>query len=263
VFQENIPNVGTLPAIPLCSTNSVGLVVGHLYIKNTGGVGQPPLTEVDYNWNLPDGWAEYGTGNTGSITTSLNFLTIVPISSKGGTVSVKGTVNTSSCTATSPSNTASIVINRTPTVSITPPIGYIGAACGVVDPITFSVNTVSCATKYEWILPQGWSGTSSTNTITITPSGSGGGQLKSIITLDIGTTVERIYNISFINSIANPTISSNNNNSEICHGESYDYICTPPNGYPIYYGFDWYATGGLLINGTSYSLANPFHTTSN
>lgn len=263
VFQESMSNISTLPLIPLCD-NSVRVVsVGHKYVANTGASGEPPLTEVDfYQWTIPEGWVESGTGATGTINSPFTFISIVPTSSKGGTVTVKGYVNIS-CQNTNSSIPANVPVNRTPVVSITPPANFIGAACGVTNPLIFSVNTISCATNYSWVIPQGWSGTSNSNTITVIPSGLGGGQLKSIITLSIGTTVERTYNISFINSISNPIISSTNSNSEICSGESYTYTCVTPSGYPTDYGFDWYAMGGLLINGTSTSLSNPFHSTSN
>ncbi len=60
-----------------------------------------------------------------------------------------------------------------------------------------------------------------------------------------------------------PTISDNNPYSEICNGDAWTYTAVLPDGYPINYGFDWYATGGLKINGQSTSSSSPLHTTSN
>ncbi len=60
----------------------------------------------------------------------------------------------------------------------------------------------------------------------------------------------------------NPSISKSSP-AEICSGESWTFTCTPPSGFPTNYGFNWYATGGLLINGVTTSSASPLATTSN
>ena len=39
---------------------------------------------------------------------------------------------------------------------------------------TYSVPAIGCATTYDWTLPGGWSGSSASNTITVTPSDTGG-----------------------------------------------------------------------------------------
>jgi len=49
------------------------------------------------------------------------------------------------------------------------------AYCSSTAPITFSVNQVAGATSYEWIIPQGWLGSSTMNTITVTPNGTKAG----------------------------------------------------------------------------------------
>jgi hypothetical protein len=59
-----------------------------------------------------------------------------------------------------------------------------------------------------------------------------------------------------------PTVSTNNGNSEICSDDSWSYSATLT-GYSTSYGYDWYATGGLLINGSSSSSGSPIHTSTN
>ncbi len=59
-----------------------------------------------------------------------------------------------------------------------------------------------------------------------------------------------------------PTISSNSSHSEICTGESW-VLTSNLSGYPTNYGYDWYASGGVLINGLNSSSSTPIHTSSN
>jgi len=70
-------------------------------------------------------------------------------------------------------------------------------------------------------------------------------------------------NSGCISESPSPTISDNNPYSEIYNGDAWTYTAVLPDGYPTNYGFDWYATGGLKINGQSTSSSSPLHTTSN
>jgi hypothetical protein len=49
--------------------------------------------------------------------------------------------------------------------------------CGDTDPITFTASSVPGATEYIWTKPSGWSGNSTTNSITLTPDGSSDGDI--------------------------------------------------------------------------------------
>lgn len=49
-------------------------------------------------------------------------------------------------------------------------------ACGSA-PVTFSINPISDATSYQWTLPSGWVGNSTTSSITVTPNQTGNGSV--------------------------------------------------------------------------------------
>ncbi|MEY4931410.1 MAG: hypothetical protein RI909_2134, partial [Bacteroidota bacterium] len=146
-------------SLPVCSNSTTTLQVDRMYIKNTGGAGEPVLREVDrYIWYIPSGWKEYGTGNVGpiDITTPFNFITVEPLTAEKGVFSVVGSIRTT-CNAQgmADSNPKIIPINRTPLVEISAPSGYAGASCGLISPVTFSVTPLACASGYSWDSPSG------------------------------------------------------------------------------------------------------------
>jgi hypothetical protein len=49
--------------------------------------------------------------------------------------------------------------------------------CGETDPIAFQIPTVAGATSYTWTKPPNWSGTSTSNSITLTPNGTHAGTI--------------------------------------------------------------------------------------
>jgi len=62
----------------------------------------------------------------------------------------------------------SLTFNQAPPNSVT---------CNVTTPITVSVVAVPGATSYTWTKPGGWTGTSTTNSITLTPNGTSAGAI--------------------------------------------------------------------------------------
>jgi hypothetical protein len=84
VLQESLTDVGTSAEVPYCETQPVvTLSVGVMNIKNTGGAGQPPLTEVErYEWTIPAGWKGLGTPNTGMFYTP-RIIQIEPTNPEG------------------------------------------------------------------------------------------------------------------------------------------------------------------------------------
>lgn len=83
----------------------------------------------------------------------------------------------SSCGNGYTSNWSEITISRTlPTLSFSapPPASVV---CGNTTPITVTVTPVPGATSYTWTKPSGWGGTSTTNSITLTPNGTGAGNV--------------------------------------------------------------------------------------
>jgi hypothetical protein len=58
---------------------------------------------------------------------------------------------------------------------------------------------------------------------------------------------------------SNPGIARNGSQLELCVGDTQTFVSYPITGYPQNYGFDWYASSGILINGSS----SPIYTTAN
>ncbi|MEI6817729.1 MAG: hypothetical protein WCL14_14055, partial [Bacteroidota bacterium] len=80
---------------------------------------------------------------------------------------------------------------------------------------TYSVGSVSGATSYTWTLPTGWTGTSTSNSITVTSNGSGG--IISVIAVNgCGSSTARTLTISIA---ANPTTTITGGSS-FCAGGS-------------------------------------------
>ena len=121
VFHESFTNVGSPVNVPYCASQPVvTLGVNTMYIKNTGGADQPPLAEVErYQWILPAGWKQVGTGNTGTIHTTISTIQVEPSNdcTSGGEVKVRGLAGGATQCVGLPfslSNQAPIVLNRTP-----------------------------------------------------------------------------------------------------------------------------------------------------
>lgn len=177
VFGELI-TAAAIPTIPYCAAG-INVSVDHMYIKNTGGISQPPLAEVNnYQWTIPAGWKESVTNKTGTIYTTINAVSIEPTAggncSAGGNIFVRGIAGLSSCAGflVSQSNSKTITISRNPSFVISASGGYTGQhQCGQTTPITFSVPSLDCAISYSWNFPSGWSGSSTSNTIVLTPGG--------------------------------------------------------------------------------------------
>jgi len=118
-----------------------------------------PVTDAsDFTWAIPSGWS--GSSISNRIT--------VLVGTNGGTISV---------TANNPcgsSNPQTIVVAPRDTVPshLESIIGNNSVCVNTAQ--TYSVNPVPAATNYMWILPAGWTGHSTTNTITTTAGAAGG-----------------------------------------------------------------------------------------
>lgn len=197
---------------PYCSTLGIHLTVDVMWLENTGaGTSVQPQQRADgYEWFLPAGWKHNGVG--GTVRTPQEFIYIEPDNGcVGGSVTVKAYKDCSS--GRKYSSSSSISINRpTPSITVTPPSGYTGPSCGAVQPVTFAVTPISCATSYTWVFngpdsntPTGWLPTpgpvvTPTNYITVTPSGSGrdGGTIQVTANLNCGTQLlSNTYTLNF------------------------------------------------------------------
>ncbi len=112
---------------------------------------------TSYTWTLPTGWT--GTSTTNTITTTAGTT--------GGIISVSSNNN---C-GTSAAQSLTVVVNTTPT---TPGSISGNAIICAGSSNTYSITLVTGATSYTWSLPTGWTGTSTTNSITTTAGSTGG-----------------------------------------------------------------------------------------
>ena len=171
IIDINVNSVPSQASIISGSTNScVGSVNTYSVIND--------LTASSYTWTLPSGWI--GTSATNIITTTVM---------NSGTISVFAT---NSC-GTSPVQTLDVTVNDIPILAgvISGPTTTCSASSQV-----YSVTSVPGATSYTWTLPSGWSGTSTTNSITATVGNAGTISVfasnacgsSSTITLDVTVT---------------------------------------------------------------------------
>jgi hypothetical protein len=110
-----------------------------------------------YVWTIPSTWTSTGSG-----------LSISAVTGTGaGTISVVAVNGCGNSTA----RTFSVTVNTVPAqpAAITGP----AAICNGVSS-SYSIAAVSNTSSYTWVLPTGWSGSSTTNTISATPDASSG-----------------------------------------------------------------------------------------
>jgi hypothetical protein len=115
-------------------------------------------TATSYTWTLPSGWS--GNSTSTSITTTAG--------SAGGTISVRA----NNACGTSATRTLAVTVTCNAPAQPGAIAGNTTATAGSSQ--TYSVAAVSGATSYAWTLPSGWSGTSTSASITTTAGATGG-----------------------------------------------------------------------------------------
>ncbi len=180
---------------------------------------------TEYEWTLPSGWSGSSITNSIDVTTG---------ASGNGNITVKAKNN---CGTSAAKTLAVSVKPGTPAVPST--ITGTASICpGTTN--TYSIATVANATSYEWTLPNGWTGTSSTTSINAT-SNSSGGDIKVKAINDCGTSADQTLAITIkAGTPAQPVnLSGSNtvcpNTSEIYSvtndATATEYIWTLPNGW--------------------------------
>ncbi len=195
---------------------------------------------TSYTWTLPGGWS--GT----SITNSINATA----SATGGTISV---IANNSCGMSSSQNKSVAVVTSAPAAPGT--ISGNSAICSGTTNV-YSITAVSGATSYTWILPSGWSGTSSTPSISATASTSSG-NVSVTANNTCGASTPQTLAITVTTAPATPgTISGN---STVCSGTSNTYSITAVNGADSY---TWTLPSGWLGTSTANSITTSASSTS-
>lgn len=165
---------------------------------------------TSYIWSLPPGWTGSSTSTSIAVTAGSN----------SGTISV--TAN-NSCSA-SPERTLSIAVNALPPVPSTIS-GNTSICPGSSN--SYNVASVSGATSYSWILPSGWTGASTNNTITAT-AGTSGGIISVSANNACGSSQPSILSVT---NNGLPQIQGNiSGNALVCSCSSNTYTITPVSG---------------------------------
>lgn len=94
---------------------------------------------------------------------------------------------------------------------------------------TYSIAAVSGATDYIWTLPSGWTGSSTTTSITVT-AGAAGGNITVAAHNACGTSTAQPLAVT-VNASVTPSVSiAANPGNTICSGTSVTFTATPTNG---------------------------------
>jgi hypothetical protein len=209
IYNDNC----SCPGSPVAVTGNTNTCAGQAYIYSV----TPTPGATSYTWTLPNGWTGTSSGNTISATAGASSGTISVISNVScGGIGVLA--------VSAGSGTPSVVQGST---LVCP--GQTNA---------YGISPVAGATSYSWMLPSGWSGSSTTNTIvitagaapgtiTVTSNGSCGGQ--GTIAVQVGVSQTPIQG-----------------NVATCIGQPHMYTVAPVPGATSY---QWTLPGGWI--GTS------------
>ena len=183
-----------------------------------------------YNWDLPFSWS--GTSST-------NVINVV----SGGVGNVDITVNAQNACGSGPSTSVHVVVNIN---SPGPP--YVTGSLEVCDGVesTYTASYFEDA-EYFWQIPTGWTGTSSSNSITVTNNGISG-EISVYYVYECGTSVNSsaMYDnyVEVINTVAEqPSIISGPN--PVCVNSSATYSVVDVPGVTYYWNLPsgWSGTG--------------------
>ncbi len=226
--------VASVPPTPAPITGNTTICASS---SNTYSVVSIP-TATSYTWTYPVGW-------TGASTTN-SFSTMC------GSLSGNITVTANNSCGASPLRTLAItVVNGTPN---TPSIVNGNSDICALTVNSYNVVSVPGATSYLWSLPLGWTGNSTTNTISATASITGGNILISSVNV-CGSSAPQTLTINVANGVlAQP--AAINGNAGICASTANSYDILPIVGATSY-------TWMLPIGWTGSSTTNSINTASN
>lgn len=240
----NINGPGTVPANVVTPRT---YAIDRIKFPNTGSTtGWTSSIYADsYQWKLPAGWQVAGQISNGStpITGLSHSISVIPDAFSGGDIQVRGY---SECDPGYTSNWSNV---KPVTRSVAQPSAITGngelnyVLCGEIDPITFTVPLVTGATSYIWEKPSGWSGSSITNTITLTPSGTSAGDITVRAKSGPYTSPPQTRSLTLEPTDPNnpPTIS---NPSLLCNSTQATYTLS---NVPAGTGISWSTSANLSI----------------
>lgn len=195
---------------------------------------------TSYTWTLPSGWS--GTSTT-------NSITAIPATGVG---TIYVTANNGNCI--SPNRTLNVTTNASPAQP--------GTISGNANPCvgssqTYSVSAVGGASSYTWTLPSGWTGTSTTNSITASV-GSTGGTISVRANNSSGCS-SAIRTLTVTTNTAPSTPGTITGNATVCSGTAQTYSVTAVAGATSY---SWTMPSGWTGSSTTNSINTTSGTTS-
>ena len=231
VKGNNICGDGAASTLAI-SVNPLPAIAGTISGTSTVCPGQNSVTytvpaianATSYVWTLPSGAA--GTSTTNSITVSYS------VSATSGNIAVKGN-NTCGDGATS---TLAIIVNSIPTSAGT--ISGAASVCQGQNSVTYTVPAIPNAASYVWTLPDGATGTSTTNSIIVNYSISA---ISGNITVKGNNTCGDGAISTLALTVNSTTTPATSNNGSVCTGDAIslaastiagaNYSWTGPNGF--------------------------------
>ncbi len=209
-----------------------------------------PTTYADgYEWTIPTGW-KYPDGSVSdgttvhNLPTGTNGLYLKPDGCHGGTIKIRAyTLN--GATYVSYSNMVQLIVSTTDGITVTGPATVV---CGSTAPLTYSFTGGSCASAISWTLPTGWTGTSTTNTITVTPTAvnSGPQTITANVTMCGGVIHKPFVTTPALFDPAHPPLITGA--TTLCSGSTQTYSIAPATSGSIV----WSVTGtGATILGAN------------
>jgi uncharacterized protein (TIGR02145 family) len=195
---------------------------------------------TSYQWTLPSGVICTNGCTTNIITVAYGTTAV------SGNITVKG-VN--SCGAGSAYSMAVNVNNTTPITSGT--ISGTASVCWGDNGVIYTIPAISNASSYEWILPNGATGNSSTNSINVNyafGSDSGNITVRPVNGCGVGTTVSIPINVNALS----PNTGAISGSSVVCVGQNNVIYSTPPITYANTY--EWTLPSGATGISTTNSI---------
>ncbi len=217
---NSVPNITSINGNSNVCSNS----------SNTYSIA-PVNGATSYTWTLPSGWT--GTSTSPSITTT--------VGNSGGQIKVKAN------NACGSSNEQVLQVNVSGTLASP---GAINGSVTVCENSTnvYSVSAVLGATSYTWTLPSGWSGVSTSSSISLI-AGSNNGQISVKANNSCGSSVIETKQV-LVNKL--PSIPGNiTGNSITCKNFSEGYSIIPVSNATSY---TWEFPSGWIGNSTNTSV---------
>ena len=219
--------VTTIPNQPLVITGNASPCQGSTQTYTIAAVAGA----TGYTWTLPNGWT--GSSTTTSIT--------VTVGANSGTISVTANNGCGSSTAQTLTVTVSTVPAQPGVIT-----GNTTVCQGSVQ--TYTITAVAGATGYTWIIPGGWSGSSTTTSITVTV-GVNSGNISVTANNGCGSSVARTLALTVMHIPAQPGAISGN--TTVCLGSVQTYSITAVAGATSY---SWTLPGGWTGSSTTNSI---------